>query len=321
VTGVSESEILVFKANRKGDSLWTKFFGGPSYDEGYGIAATADGGAVVAGLLSMVERFDSLLVMRVDSLGEEVWADTFPFDAGQNWSEMGLYENSEGDFVLSQSGRPESGPIYYYKFDENGTILSSTEICSGCPVTTLYICEGNSNSTYITGALGEPDANTLVAEINNNGDSVFLSELILSEYSIGNFIYQDDSGYIYIGGRLYESGTLYFAKLKENWTTDITEEIPSIPAAYKLSQNYPNPFNPSTRIDYTLVRNGHVTIHIYNSLGQIVSTLVNETKPAGDYSITWDGTDFGGNKAASGIYYYQIRIDDFVESRKMILLK
>jgi hypothetical protein len=213
VNGFSDAEILIFKADQSGDSLWAKFFGGPSHDEGRGIAPTADGGAIAAGLLSFVSRFDSLLIMKVDSLGEEVWAETFPFDAGQNWSEMGLYENSEGNFVLSLSGRPESGPIYYYKFDENGTVLSSTEICSGCPVTTLDICEGNNNTTYLTGARGDPNANTLVAKVNNNGNSLFLSELVLSEYSIGNFIYQDDSGYVYIGGRLYESSKLYFAKL------------------------------------------------------------------------------------------------------------
>lgn len=322
VNGISESEILLLKVNHSGDSLWTEFFGGPSYDEGYGIAPTGDGGAVAAGLVSTVEvKWDSLLVIRVDSLGEEVWAETFPFAGGQNWSEMDIYKNSEDHFVLSVSGKPESGPIYYYKFDENGTVLSSSEICSGCPVTTLAICKGNDNATCITGAFGELDANTLVTKIDNDGDSLLFSELILSEYSIGNFIYQDDSGYIYIGGRFYESGTLYFTKLKESWPTGIAEENVALPLEYGLSQNYPNPFNLGTRIDYTLSRKGIVTIDIFNSLGRCVSTLVNDEKPAGNYYVTWDGTDFGGRRVASGIYYYQIHVDDYTESRKMMLLK
>jgi subtilisin family serine protease len=92
-------------------------------------------------------------------------------------------------------------------------------------------------------------------------------------------------------------------------------------STYSLAQNYPNPFNPTTRIAYTVPTRSHVSISVYNLLGQEVITLVDELKAAGRYITEWDGTDYNGAKAASGIYLYRIKAGDFVESRKMLLLK
>jgi flagellar hook assembly protein FlgD len=64
-----------------------------------------------------------------------------------------------------------------------------------------------------------------------------------------------------------------------------------------------------------------VVIDIYNTLGQKVKTVLDSEKPAGNYTIYWDGTNNKGEMVATGIYYYQLRIDDFVESKKMVLLK
>lgn len=93
------------------------------------------------------------------------------------------------------------------------------------------------------------------------------------------------------------------------------------PVAFELSQNYPNPFNPATKIEYSLERQGRVKILIYNTLGQLVRSLTDEIEPAGNHSANWDGTDDQGEKVASGVYFYQLKMDDFTSSKKMILLK
>ncbi|MFZ5980154.1 MAG: C1 family peptidase [Candidatus Zixiibacteriota bacterium] len=93
------------------------------------------------------------------------------------------------------------------------------------------------------------------------------------------------------------------------------------PYTYSLSCNYPNPFNPMTTINYSLEKRTRVDISIYNVLGQKVSTVVNEVKPAGEYSATWNGTDDCGHGVASGIYLYKLETDEYVETRKMVLLK
>ncbi len=85
---------------------------------------------------------------------------------------------------------------------------------------------------------------------------------------------------------------------------------------YDLSQNFPNPFNPATTINYRLPQTGFVTLKIYDILGKEVTTLVNERKTSGRYSVNFDGSGL-----ASGIYIYQLRVNDYVSSKKMILLK
>jgi hypothetical protein len=90
----------------------------------------------------------------------------------------------------------------------------------------------------------------------------------------------------------------------------------SMPASFALYQNYPNPFNPSTIIKYELPHSSFVTLNVYNTLGQEVSTLVNENKAAGTYTV-----EFDGKKLASGVYFYRIQAGQFVQSRKMIVLK
>ena len=85
---------------------------------------------------------------------------------------------------------------------------------------------------------------------------------------------------------------------------------------YYLNQNFPNPFNPATRINYGVAKSGNVEISVYNILGNKVATLVNEFKPAGNYTV-----DFNASKLSSGVYFYKIITNGFVQTKKMILEK
>ena len=90
---------------------------------------------------------------------------------------------------------------------------------------------------------------------------------------------------------------------------------------FKLSQNYPNPFNPSTTISYSLPIQANVELTVYDILGQKVKTLVNQTIAAGQYEITWDGSNEFGSQVVSGIYYYQLKTENQNMTRKMTLVK
>ena len=98
-------------------------------------------------------------------------------------------------------------------------------------------------------------------------------------------------------------------------TTAVGDEL-GLPKTFALSQNYPNPFNPSTTINYALPKASHVTITIYNSLGQKVTELVNTEMNAGRYQMNFDAANF-----ASGLYFYSIQAGDFRSTKKMMLLK
>lgn len=94
-----------------------------------------------------------------------------------------------------------------------------------------------------------------------------------------------------------------------------------LPDEFALRQNYPNPFNPTTRIEYDLKEAALVSLNIFDLNGRKIKTLVQEVQPAGRQSAVWNATDNSGRQVSAGVYIYQIRANDFVSNRKMILLK
>ncbi len=103
--------------------------------------------------------------------------------------------------------------------------------------------------------------------------------------------------------------------------TSVADGGSNLPETFALHQNYPNPFNPETQIAYDLPEDAPVSLKIYNLMGQEVKTLVDENKPAGTYTIRWDGRSNAGARVASGIYVYVLRAGDFTKSQRMTLLK
>ncbi len=103
--------------------------------------------------------------------------------------------------------------------------------------------------------------------------------------------------------------------------TDIPPQQDLLPGSFTLGPAYPNPFNPSCVIEYALPERCHTKIGVYNILGQKVAILVDETKPAGSYSVEWNGADQSGQPVATGIYFYKMEAGDYVGSKKMLLLK
>jgi hypothetical protein len=104
---------------------------------------------------------------------------------------------------------------------------------------------------------------------------------------------------------------------------NVKEEAPAVVSDFRLDQNFPNPFNPTTKITYTLsshegngVRPEHVVLKVYDLLGRLVATLVNETQAPGSHEVTWDAAHIG-----SGVYFYKLEIDDLSATRKLLLLR
>ncbi len=117
----------------------------------------------------------------------------------------------------------------------------------------------------------------------------------------------DKEGYMYVG-----TNGLY--KSQSPITTVAEHELP--PSTFTLRQNYPNPFNPSTVIGYQLPVNSVVTLKVFDLLGREVATLVDEGKPAGNYTV-----QFSGKHLASGVYFYRMQADNFIETKKLLLQK
>jgi len=89
-----------------------------------------------------------------------------------------------------------------------------------------------------------------------------------------------------------------------------------LPNEYMLEQNYPNPFNPSTKIKFEIPDQGFVSLKVYDVLGNEITTLVDEEKPAGEYEVEFDGKGL-----SSGMYFYTLNAGNYIETKKMILIK
>lgn len=157
---------------------------------------------------------------------------------------------------------------------------------------------------------------------NNNGDSsISISD---KELALNTEDYVDGEYRIYVQAfdpnenYTIDSMDVYF----NNGITSVNNDESKV-YSFRLEQNYPNPFNPITKIKFSIPlaethrdASLHVTLEVYDILGNEITTLVNEEKPAGSYSINFDGS-----KLSSGVYFYQIRAGSFVETKKMILLR
>jgi hypothetical protein len=119
-----------------------------------------------------------------------------------------------------------------------------------------------------------------------------------------------------------EASGKYLYRLKQvdiDGTFEYSDEVEislGSPNNFELAQNYPNPFNPTTSISYSIPNDGNVTLSIYDVIGNEVAVLVNGNKSAGTYSQNFDASNL-----TSGIYFYTIRADNFVETKKMLLIK
>ena len=163
----------------------------------------------------------------------------------------------------------------------------------------------------------ETEINNYGFEIQRSTDKIFWNKI---GFAPGNGNNNAPTDYVFtdknpVGGTAYyrlkqedNDGKFEYSKILElNYT---------VPSEVSLSQNYPNPFNPVSTIKYSIPEDGFVSLKVYDVLGRLVTTLVNEKQAAGQYSVK-----FIGSGLASGIYFYILRTNNFVLSKKMSLLK
>ncbi len=103
--------------------------------------------------------------------------------------------------------------------------------------------------------------------------------------------------------------------------TSVKDFIETVPREFHLFQNFPNPFNPSTNIRFALPEASHVLLSVFNIVGENVRTIIDNKYAAGDYSVRWDGKDNNGNSVSSGLYLYQLKVNNFTLVKRMSLLK
>ncbi len=230
-------------------------------------------------------------------------------DNGDNWIERnnGLTNTSIKTLAINSLDYIFAGTFYnafIFRSTDDGDNWKSTN--NGIPASFVNALAINSNNiifagTWNFGIFYSINYGNNWTNINNGLSNVQIHSLAINS---SNIIFAGSHGDGVFQLKFFE--------------TDITFEIDSgiMPGRYALTQNYPNPFNPSTKINFSLPRVSCVNLSVYNLLGQKVETLIKKEMVAGNYNVTWDGID-----VASGIYFYRLESNGFVETKKMLLLK
>jgi len=191
-------------------------------------------------------------------------------------------------------------------------------------VTYIHAYDNSSSTDYITfQIIIYPDGN-IKYQYNPNETTNPVPVSITDDALIGLENIWGTKGISYrnngAGGPIFGSPlALMFGKNNQVLPVELIES--GIVDDYKLEQNYPNPFNPSTTIRYNILESGRVTLKIYDLLGREIKTLVNENQINGKYQVLWNGENNFGSNVSSGVYFYQLKAGDFIQTKKMILLR
>ena len=189
--------------------------------------------------------------------------------------------NNGTNWTAANNGLPAS-PVY-------ALVASGTKLFAGTYGTGVYLSTNNGDNW---------------SEVNTGLTSLSLNALAIY------------GSYLYAGG----DGSGVWRRPLSEMITGLEDEQNSLPESFSLLQNYPNPFNPSTKISWQSPISGWQTLKVYDLLGRVVITLVNEYRPAGTYTIEFNSESI--NKSlVSGVYYYQLKVGDIIQTKKMTLLK
>ena len=267
------------------------------------------------------------LLMRVNASD----ADNEPLN--YRWFLNGKYAGSAASTYLFNS--PEKfNTVSVIVFDQQDT--SATTWYIQVPVKLSNFSAAVENSITAGGKAVRLEWKT-ASESSNTGFNIHRSRSSAGKYEKINsqlIAARRDGEYVFVDNGV-EAGGRYYYKLEDidldgnsSFHGPVNIEV-TAPQEYVLEQNYPNPFNPTTQLRYALPHSGHVTLSIYNSLGQEVRRLVDLEQPAGYHIVTWNGRDQKGKPVPSGVYHYRLQVGDpsagsgqgFVSTKKMIMAK
>jgi len=222
-------------------------------------------------------------------------------------------DSSYFKFVFGDLAQSDTSIIFQYELEplkpKSFNLILPQDTSSQTITTFLW------HSTYSLNLYDQIEYELLIASDEQFNNLVLrASEIIDTTYSI-----QLQNGKYFWKVKSYTSSSTYtFSNVMSfvvNIPTDVNSEKDT-PFEFYLDQNFPNPLNPSTTIKYSIPKSSQVSLKIFNMLGEELETLVNEEKTVGTYEVNWNAANL-----PSGVYFYRLQAGDFVQTRKMILLK
>jgi len=341
ITGKSKSptsnaDIITLKYDFSGNLLFSHFYNGASNgnDEGNSISADGFGNVYVCGKSQSTIGNQDLIVIKYNSSGVQQWFNLYNGASNAEDEGVSMNSNQQGDVFVG--GYTKNSALNYdyviIKYNSSG-IQQWINFYNGAANKNdkaKSMVLGNSGNLYVTGTSENSTTGVGISTVkyNSQGQQVAVSSAnFLNPETEAVSILLDINENVYITGNINNFNTtenhgmdiLHF-KLASNLSS-VNYIGVNQPKNFSLTQNYPNPFNPQTKIKFAVPLNvkgqtSNVKLIIYDLLGREVATLVNEELKPGTYEADWDGSNF-----SSGVYFYKIISDDFVETKKMVLMK
>jgi uncharacterized delta-60 repeat protein len=323
-TGENEDYVTV-KYNSNGIRQWAVRYNGPGnwHDRPAAIAVDRSGNVYVTGFSSTTSAFDYVTI-KYNSNGVQQWlANYTELKPNSDDRATALLVDQAGNVYVTGASDRDNVTI---KYNSNGIaewVARYNSIYEGLYGNFAFALDSSGN-VYVAGTTIKENISTSTTDIviikyNTTGVKQWVARYNgpgwSDDYAKG--IALDRFANVYLLGWSIGDGWKTYTTVKYvQSTVDVSAQKPNQPYAYSLLKNYPNPFNPSTTIRYAIARPGHVTLKVFNLRGQEIATLVNENKFAREYEIQWNPTE-----APSGVYVYRLQAGDFVQTRKLILLR
>jgi uncharacterized delta-60 repeat protein len=330
--GNGNHRFCTVKYNSSGDTSWVRYFDGTvsnGVDEAIKVVTDINNNIYITGESQTGffsgGRTSDFITIKYNSSGVQQWLARFsnrpsPIDSSFDVPRDMEIDNAGNIYITGSSLYKGSGnsnqDFVTIKYNTNGDSVwvRNYNYSEDIP---FAVTLDNQNNVYVTGHTSSLptsfDYNTI--KYNSSGVQQWVATYNGGEQDVARDIIVDNSGYVYVTGYSLGTGT-DIVTIKYDNVTGIKVIGNELPAEYKLHQNYPNPFNPSTNIEFYVPKSNYVTLKIYDALGREIATLVNEQLKAGTYQVDWNASNY-----ASGVYYYRLATKDYVETKKMILIK
>jgi len=333
VTGVSQEtyssqDITTIKYSTSGEKQWIARYADPEERDCKPIKIAIDkaGSIYVAGTVSESYNSSDFILIKYTNKGQLLWVKTFDGLYQSHDEIVGMLVDANGNVYVagnSEGNDDETTASYHHaviikyaptgaqewirSFEVDGS-FSGIEAIASDHVGNIYI------AGQTQGNLSPRNYDSFTIKYDVNGEEYWRMRYEGPSRSddFAKALTVDASGNIYVAGNSGASGWSIFTIIK--YELELREPIK--PQFFSLYQNYPNPFNSSTTIRYALPEPCFVSLEIYNVLGEKVVALIDEPRPPGDYSVLWRP-----EKRASGVYICRMQAGNFIESKRILLLR
>jgi uncharacterized delta-60 repeat protein len=327
VTGLSNGngtyrDYATVKYNSSGSQLWVSRYNGPgNYDDvGKSIALDNSGNVFITGWSYGSGTYSDAATIKYNNLGSQLWAARY--NAPGN-------PPTQAGYSVAVDG---SGNVFVGGIDDGFLVLKYNSVgiqqwsarYSGIAnynedFTKMVI--DNYSNVYITGwSWGSAnDVDIATVKYNSSGTQQWRIRKNVGTYDRVEGIAVDGFGNVYITGGFGNIGSnAMFTGYTIKYGSAVRGEIllTEIPDNYLLHQNYPNPFNPNTNIRFELPLESNAKIEIFNSIGELMETLIDEMLQPGIYDINWNASGL-----SSGVYFFKLTAGTFTDTKKMSLVK